>query len=408
MMPKMMRSDGTPALLKTEAEIVGDAVRAAREKDIDRVVHTLLSVGDPSVRARLAGEAMAQVPAADPAFAARLAVALGGQLEQMTLVDSAGRALARHDREFALRWITELPSTSAARQISRAVIDELVAANPREAIDRIRALPAGIRRDDVLVLAAAAWARRDPDAAVAWVRDLPNDDLKSRLTSSVGFELAQVRPERALSVAEMLPEGRDRWLLLSAIGQTWVAIDSKAALAWAGKLPAGEPRDAAFAGIDTGFGMPISRRGGNAPGTRGGSSRTRGGTAAAAAYPEINSPAFAAWLATQPRGMTREEAILEFIRQRGALNPSAVEPLLSALPSGHMRDEALQIVIQGLPPFEAARWVRSLPRSDRSDALMEETARRYLRTNPDAGAEWLEQTTLPPHRKEQLLREVGR
>ncbi|MGH7946710.1 MAG: hypothetical protein ACREH8_17440, partial [Opitutaceae bacterium] len=111
------------------------------------------------------------------------------------------------------------------------------------------------------------------------------------------------------------------------------------------------------------------------------------------------------------RGMSREEAILEYIRQRGALEPGAIGPLISTLPPGYARDQATEIYLDGLllgsSPMEAARWVRSLPRSERSDELIEKTARRWLLASPDAAADWLEQTTLPPHRKAQLLREAG-
>jgi hypothetical protein len=110
--------------------------------------------------------------------------------------------------------------------------------------------------------------------------------------------------------------------------------------------------------------------------------------------------------------MSREEAILEYIRQRGALEPDAVAPLLSAMAPGTLRDQAMDAYVDGLligrSPMEAARWVRSLPRSERSDELIEKTARRWLLTNPDAAVDWIEQSTLPAYRKEQLLREAGR
>jgi hypothetical protein len=173
----------------------------------------------------------------------------------------------------------------------------------------------------------------------------------------------------------------------------------------------GQARDAAFAGIDTGSGVPASRRIAGAPGVRGGSSRTRGGTAAATAWPETNSADFAAWVATQRPGMSREEAILEYVRQRGASEPAAIAPLIASLPSGYTRDEATRIYLEGLligSPREAAQWVSALPRSERSDELVEKTARRYLQTNPEAAAQWIEQSSLPPERKEQLLREAGR
>jgi hypothetical protein len=410
-MPTVALASGASAMRTADAELIASALRAGREGDVDGVLRVLRSIGDPSDRARHSREITTKLVAQDPRFAARLVLVLATQLEQSAGVDVAGRGLVRHDPDFAFRWAADLPPNPATRRMWHVIVDELVAANPRGTIDRIETLPAGPVHDDLLVLGAGAWARRDPDAAVSWLRGLPDGELRQRLTSSVGFEVAQMRPERALEVAEMLPVGRDRWLLFSAIAQTWVATDSKAALAWAGRLPAGEPRDAAFAGIDTGFGVPRSRRMIGAPGTRGGSSRTRGGAAAAAAWPEVTSPAFAAWLANQPPGLSREEAILEYVRQRGALEPATVGPILASMLPGHVRDQAMQIYLDGLligSPMEAARWVRALPRSDRSDELIEKTARRLLLTNPDAALDWIDQSTLSPDRRERLLREAGR
>ena len=110
--------------------------------------------------------------------------------------------------------------------------------------------------------------------------------------------------------------------------------------------------------------------------------------------------------------MPREEAILEYIRQRGAVEPAAIGPLLETMPPGYKKDEARNGThLDGLlisSPREAARWVNSLPRSERSDDLMAKTAQRLLLLNPEAGVEYLQQSTLPTYRKEEVLREGGR
>ena len=103
--------------------------------------------------------------------------------------------------------------------------------------------------------------------------------------------------------------------------------------------------------------------------------------------------------------------MLEYVRQRGALEPFAVGPWVEALPGGPTRDRALEVFLENLlgsSPAEAARWLRSLPRSDRSDEMIERTAQVWLRTNPDAAAAWLRGTGLPPDRIEWLLRQAGR
>jgi hypothetical protein len=391
-------------------EVVAEALRAARNNNTEGAVRAVASLGDHGPRMRAAQRVTMELAASDPKTGARVGWELANAFQQPSLAEAAMGNLVRREPDYALRWVTELPDGAANRRVRLAAVEQFVAAEGRAALNRIGALPAGVARDELLVLAAAAWTRRDPDAAIAWLRDQPDSELKPRLTSSVGFEVAHSKPERALEVADMLPEGRNRWLLFSAIGQTWVAVDSKAALSWASKLPAGEPRDAAFAGIDTGYGMPVRRRAPTAPGSRG--IRTRGGAAAVAAVQaEANSPDFEAWRATQRKDMTREEAILEYVRQRGALQPGVVGPMIQSLPMGPTREHATAIYLDGLligSPAEAARWVRSLPRSERTDELVEKAARQLINKNPDAAAEFVEQSNLPGYMKDRLLRDANR
>jgi hypothetical protein len=395
--------------LFTDAELVAAALRAARNGDAAGATQGLMKVSDPIRRRQLMEKVTASLMETDPRMATRLAVEWANATQHLAIVSAPARAMAKAEGEQALRWAHDLPDSPAARAARRSVVDELAVSEPYGTIVRIEALPAGVARDELLVHAAGAWGRRDSDAAIGWLRQQPDSELKPQLISSVGFQVANSKPARALEVADMLPEGRNRWLLFSAIGQTWVATDSKAALAWAAKLPAGELRDAAFAGIDTGYGMPSSRRRANAPGSRG--LRTRGGAAAVALEKESNSPDFAAWLATQTRKMTREEAILEYVRQRGAAQPASVGPLIESLPMGAMRQQASAIFVEGLlisSPGEAARWVRSLPRSEQTDELVEKTARRWMVTNPDAAVDFVEQSTLPGYMKDRLLRDANR
>lgn len=405
-MPKVNLPPRTPLAVATREEIL----REARAKDVPGMVATTERVADVLERARIAAEVTTALVQQDVPFAAQYALALPpGRAREAAIGVVAHAQVARGGTE-ALEWALTLRDPAAVVVARRATVEEMVRADPRAAIDRVLALPESGAREDMLGIAAAAWARKDATAAVDWVRALPEDERKRRLVSTVAFEVAQADPDRALKLAETLPTGRDRLLLFSAIGQTWVARDRKEAVAWASRLPAGEPRDAAFAGIDTGLGIPTTRRIASAPGS-GGARRTRGGVASMAALPETSSPDFAAWLATQRPGMSRDEAILEYVRQRGASQPWAVGPWLASLPGGPARDQAMEIFVDGLligSPSDAARWITELPRSSRSDEMMEKTARQWLRTNPTAAETWLRSSNLPLDRQEMLLREAGR
>jgi hypothetical protein len=407
-MPIVRLPERAPAAIATREEIL----REARNKDVPGMVATTELIADVTERARIAAEVTTTLAPPELPLAMQYALALPPGRARGASITAVVHALAARGGTEALDWALALRDPDAALVARRAAVEELVNANPRSAIERVLALPESREREDMLGIAAAAWARKDATAAIEWVRTLPDGERKQRLTSTVAFEVAQEDPDRALQLAETLPAGRDRLLLFSAIGQTWVARDRKAALAWASHLPAGEPRDAAFAGIDTGLGIPTSRRVAAMPGVSGGARRVRGGgSAAMVALPEPNSADFEAWLATQRRGMSRDEAILEYVRQRGALQPSAVGPWLASLPGGPARDQAMQIFVDGLvisSPSEAARWITELPRASTSPEMIERTARQWLLTNPTAAEAWLRNSNLPLDRQEQLLREAGR
>jgi hypothetical protein len=412
--PAMPQVNAPPSYIpgtKADAEIVASALDLARAGDAAAAAAEIGVPRDPLDRARLAERVASALAATDPAAATALARALPLGGAQLAVIEIVARTQAERDAEQTLDWALAWSSDHAGRVARRAAARALVARDAGGAIERISRRPPDVARDDLLVAAAGAWARQDAPAALAWLRAWPDDALKPRLTSGIGFEMAQTRPERAVEVAELLPAGRNRWLLLSAIAQTWVAVDAKTALAWADGLPAGEAREAALAGAETGFGVPLARRGARAPGTRGGSSRTRGGAGAIATSDATDSPAFAAWLATQTGRLSRDEAIFEYVRQRGALEPQSVGAWLAALPGGPTRERAMEIYVENVlstAPAEVARWLRTVPRSDRTDEMIEKTARRWLLTNPDAAAGWLQDQPLPGYLKDRLLRDAGR
>jgi hypothetical protein len=212
-------------------------------------------------------------------------------------------------------------------------------------------------------------------------------------------------------VAELLPAGRNRWLLTGALAQTWVGKDPRAAQAWARQLPAGEAKAAALAGFETGLGVPSRRRNPDAPGSRGGGARTRGSAVAAMAWRQGDSPNFELWLATQRAGFPRDDAILEYVRQRGAAEPGAIGYWIGTLPPGPTRERAAELQVENLlatSPKEAAKYLRMLPRTEQTPELLEQTARRLIATDPGEAERWIAESRLPEYRKQELLRQLGR
>ena len=411
-MPTMLPATAPAVAAASEANVLAGALARAQQRDFSGALRAIEAVAEPAARLRLQLALGMVLAEQDAATAAAFAPVLPEGPARETVLERAARVWAQREPGAALHWALDLADPAAAALARRTVANELVRTNARPTIERLLALPARAARDEVLVFAAAAWARSDADAAVGWLRELPEGELRSRVAPGIGFELAQSNPRRAIALAETLPEGRDRWVLYTAIGQTWAAVDAKAALAWARGLPVGDARFAAFAGVDTGLGVPGARRMVNGPNPPGAGVRLRGGgSVALGLLTATDTPEFLAWCATQPVGMSRDEAILEFVRQRAPAAAGGLGPWVAALPGGPTRDRAMEIFVDGLlatSPATAADWLRQLPRSERNDEWVERTARQWLATNPAAAELWLRDIPLSPERKASLLREVGR
>ncbi|MDP3071440.1 MAG: hypothetical protein Q8N18_14210 [Opitutaceae bacterium] len=391
-----------------EREQLAGLIALVRADRVTAAMDALTTTRDPAVRAKLGAALVAALADEPPERLAAVAVALPANASQGAALDLAGRAYARRDPAAAVRWALALPDAALVAPAGRAAIAQWAETDARVAAEHLVALPEGAAREELLAFAVSAWARRDAEQALAWSRATSDAVRRERLVLAVGFTLAQTRPQRAVELAESLPQGRDRLLLFSAAAQTWVAGDRPAALDWAGRLREGAERDAAFAGIETGLGVPSTRRRGGAPGQR--SIRARGlGGGGPAGIEEL--PGFDAWLATQPAARDREEALIEFVRQRGALDTGAIGQGLAALPPSPARDRALAIYLEGrlgASPADAAAWLRSLPRSDVNDGMVEQVARRWLLSNPEVAETWLRETPIPDYLKDRILREAGR
>jgi hypothetical protein len=406
-MPTMEIRSASAGNVVSEPEIVASASRFASLGDVTAALQELERVQNPKERARLGAEVVLNVAGPSPSSAAALALRLPPGAEQNEALKKVVVVWTKRDPTAALLWAVGISESTLGSIARRAVADESVRSNAEAAMIAFRALPVGPRRDEMLGYGIAAWTRLDADRALAWLRKQPDNELRQDLTRSAAFELAQRAPDRAVALAESLPPGRNRWLVFSAIAQTWVAKDQKASLTWASRLPASEAREAAFAGINTGLGVGTSLHPASAPvpfTIDSGRASNIGANQA-----ENNSPAFAAWLATQPRTMSHDEAILEFVRQRGASDLGAVGNVVAALPDASVRQRAIDIYFdQALrnSPANAANWLRSLPASDQSQEMIEKTARQWIQSDPQAAEAWLQETSLPAFRKEELLRQA--
>jgi len=370
-MPTVLPADPqTPPAKLSADDVLAQAIAAVGRNDLAAAAAVIGML--PAVeRGAVVGELVVTIVSQDLAQAGRVAQAMppGQLLSEATEV--AAHAMLAHDPAVAVAWALGSISPTVDYATRQAVADGWAGRDPQGAMQHFLGLPGSVGRNELLVYAAAGWAKRAATAALAWARALPSGEDQLRVATSVSFAVARTEPERADELLAMLPEGREQRLLIGAIGQTWIARNPTAAWAWARKFPPGPARYSAINGIETGLG------------------RWR--------YPRS---------IFDSRGISASDRLaMEAMGSAGALALGDAK----AMAVGLDRDRVLRREFEDAlreSPARAASWLTALPLPDRRDEMVDEVARRWLTTNPPAAKEWMEQNRLPPERQAQLRREV--
>lgn len=350
--------------------VIARARALAERDDFRGAVESLRSVAEQQ-RASAARRLVEEFTPDSPTRAAQLALALPHGVDQRDLLAMATRARMRQDANGTVLWAIGILDPGSRYAAMDSVAGELVKAEPRGALERLQALPDRPGRLELLRLAAAHWARRDPDAALAWADALPAE-LRTHIVASIGFEVAQTAPERAVGIASSVPEGRDRWLLLSEIAQTWTARNPDQAVTWMRSLPAGEAREAALAGIDSATGAASTRRARTVQGAYRGPGRLAGGGGSGGPSPVVAADATAL-----PPGPAREQALRREFERRLQTSPAL-----------------------------AANWLATLPAPEVNDDILRRLTQEWMRYDPASALSWLELHVPTASRREQILNEI--
>lgn len=92
------------------------------------------------------------------------------------------------------------------------------------------------------------WARKDPEAALAWAQLQPGTDpIREEALTDACFQIAQTDPKRAVMLAGHFKLNRDS--VLQPLAQQWAAQDLPAACAWVAEQPDDDQRNALATGV---------------------------------------------------------------------------------------------------------------------------------------------------------------
>jgi hypothetical protein len=241
------------------------AVLAWADTAFDPAFAWVNALDDQVLRNELATDLLADLVTTDPARALALAQTVGDEFfasarsrlfrawsakDPAAAVQSLGAGLLerssdswpvrealgnwfKKDPAKAFAWIiAQPPETESHRQSLLASLSWQIGRDPataRAASDLLVAHPEAHGRWDALRQLAGHWASQDPGSARAWLVALPDTELRADL---VERSLNRLKPEDALSFAQLLPEGPNRTDRIADKLEAWAATAPDQALAW--------------------------------------------------------------------------------------------------------------------------------------------------------------------------------
>jgi hypothetical protein len=238
---------------------------------------------------------------------------------------------------------------------------------------------------------AAEWARRDPDAALAWAAELPEGRGRGGALAGIISNIVDTDPARAAELA-MGFEGSERGLLVRQVAESWAARSPEDAIAWASSLEDGHRENAlrevlggwagtdpaAAAGyIDT---LPEAERGAHLRDV-------------AVQWSQRAPADAAAWLGGQPENSGKTEAMGFVMWHWTSSDPTAASTWLSDQPRGASYDSGVGGLAKAAThAFEDAAagvaWANTIEDEAMRGRMMNHTLGMWRRQDRQAAEAW--------------------
>ncbi len=156
------------------------------------------------------------------------------------------RDWARKEPEAALAWAQLQPGTDPVRE--EALMDACF--QIAQSDPQRAVMLAGkfkLNRDSVLQPLAQQWAAKDLPGACKWVAEQPDDDERNALATGVTFIWSQTEPASAAQyVLDQMTPGSSQDAAVLMVLHQWATKDTASATAWVEQFSPGPMRDQAL------------------------------------------------------------------------------------------------------------------------------------------------------------------
>lgn len=233
-----------------------------------------------------------------------------------------------------------------------AVIEQLARSNPAAAEAAIEKVPNGFLRKSVAARLAGTLAQSDGPGAVAMLQRMktaPNDwPWRSLYTSWAAYD-----PAAAAASLQTMPR-QTALGQMDVIASTWARREPDAAMAWAKSIADPAQRNAALRGAIGVVAQSDPQQATALAAAQPAGERRTLLTHIASSMAEADAPAALAWAQSLTDPIERQRSLAAVVHSAGWTNPAAAREALNLLPPGTMRNQALESVVGQLSHSDPA------------------------------------------------------
>ncbi|MBP7951457.1 MAG: hypothetical protein KA004_17575 [Verrucomicrobiales bacterium] len=242
---------------------------------------------------------------------------------------------------------------------------------------------------------AREWAKQDPQAALAWAKELPEGMRGGALEGVLGTMMTE-NPTGAAKIAMEMPEGDDRARVLGQMAEGWASRNPEEAMKWVAGLPESERGEATKRALN-GWAMEDPKAAAAWIGTLPADRQDENLSAVAGRWAWQQPAEAAAWVAGQAEGEGKKEAVRNVMGSWVETQPEAASAWLREQPPGPSKDQGI-VALAGSQvksdPEAAMIWASSISDAEIRRNQVKSTARQWMKKDA-AGAEAFVQQT--PH-----------
>ncbi len=266
--------------------------------------------------------------------------------------------------------------------------------DPRAALDYVRTFLPGSLRNMALTQVGRVWAESDGASAVRVLDEFLPGEARDAASSLIGGSWGQKAPQAAAEYFLQHGSAADHQNTVPNLVNGWANRKPREVIHWAERLPAGEDRTRFLRN-------GVERLAGHDPQAARDYMRGQPGEFQELVYQGLASswarqdPAEAIqWASTLEDDRRRKNALAIIAQHWGRDDVVSAGKWLNTLPLGEIRDAAVGtyvIPLAGTDPRGAIEWTLSIREDQRREQRLEEVARIWMKNDPTSARAWLNQ-----------------